>query len=327
MWSSSESDSDEEDSNGAAIVVRRHGSSTAAVARALVRVRFLQEERQSLQQRLQVRLAQTYIVAKTMRITLLTIHLPDLTSPSIDPWQMLFILSGGYKLRQAGRLSTDMKVSTQHPGFITLTVGSNGWLTCAGGGGGQAGARAEAARPAGAPGERRRREPGAPVADGHPGANKPLPYLRCLPERQRPWPSAVTWYETLPQIGTSLRETGAGACMCFVAGSQGVVTILHKEPVGAMLPRANREQNREQNRQPMLAAGLCGMNMGQMKCYSPAAQVVAMGSLGNVQSALAAEVEAMRARSAAQEDDYCDTIAELQAQVLRPGARKRKQFA
>ncbi len=42
-----------------------------------------------------------------------------------------------------------------------------------------------------------------------------------------------------------------------------------------------------------------------------------MGSLGNVQSALAAEVEAMRARSAAQEDDYCDTIAELQAQVLR----------
>jgi len=37
------------------MVVRRHGSSTAAVARALVRVRFLQEERQSLQQRLQVR--------------------------------------------------------------------------------------------------------------------------------------------------------------------------------------------------------------------------------------------------------------------------------
>ena len=41
-----------------------------------------------------------------------------------------------------------------------------------------------------------------------------------------------------------------------------------------------------------------------------------MGSLGDVQSALAAEVDAMRARSAAQEDDYCDTIAELQAQVL-----------
>ena len=47
------------------------------------------------------------------------------------------------------------------------------------------------------------------------------------------------------------------------------------------------------------------------------AQVVEMGSLGDVQSALAAEVEAMRARSAAQEDDYCDTVAELQTQVLR----------
>ena len=36
-------------------MLRRHGSSTAAVARALVRVRFLHEERESLQQRLQVR--------------------------------------------------------------------------------------------------------------------------------------------------------------------------------------------------------------------------------------------------------------------------------
>ena len=47
----------------------------------------------------------------------------------------------------------------------------------------------------------------------------------------------------------------------------------------------------------------------------PAVQVVEMGSLGNVQSALAVEVENMRARTAAQEDDYCETIAELQAQV------------
>ena len=44
-------------------------------------------------------------------------------------------------------------------------------------------------------------------------------------------------------------------------------------------------------------------------------QVVEMGSLGDVQSALAAEVKQMRARSAAQEDEFCDTIAELQAQV------------
>ncbi len=57
IWSSSDSDSDDEDGAGAtALVLRRHGSSTAAVARALVRVRFLHEERESLQQRLQVRL-------------------------------------------------------------------------------------------------------------------------------------------------------------------------------------------------------------------------------------------------------------------------------
>ena len=54
-WSSSDSDSDEEPGGeGAALTLRCHGSSTAAVARALVRVRFLHEERQSLQQRLQV---------------------------------------------------------------------------------------------------------------------------------------------------------------------------------------------------------------------------------------------------------------------------------
>ena len=58
VWSSSDSDSDEEEGhNSTAMVVRRHGSSTAAVARALMRVRFLQGERQSLQQRLQVRYA------------------------------------------------------------------------------------------------------------------------------------------------------------------------------------------------------------------------------------------------------------------------------
>ena len=56
-WSTSDSDSDEEaDGESAALVLRRHGSSPAAVARALVRVRFLQEERQSLQHRLQARL-------------------------------------------------------------------------------------------------------------------------------------------------------------------------------------------------------------------------------------------------------------------------------
>ena len=56
VWSSSESDSDaEEEAGAAALVLRRHGSLTAAVARALVRVRFLHEERESLQQRLQVR--------------------------------------------------------------------------------------------------------------------------------------------------------------------------------------------------------------------------------------------------------------------------------
>ena len=45
------------------------------------------------------------------------------------------------------------------------------------------------------------------------------------------------------------------------------------------------------------------------------AQVVEMGSLGDVQSALAAQVEEMRTRTAAQEDGYCATIAELQEQV------------
>jgi phage host-nuclease inhibitor protein Gam len=45
------------------------------------------------------------------------------------------------------------------------------------------------------------------------------------------------------------------------------------------------------------------------------AQVVEMGSLGDVQSTLAAQVEEMRARTAAQEDGYCATIADLQEQV------------
>ena len=49
--------------------------------------------------------------------------------------------------------------------------------------------------------------------------------------------------------------------------------------------------------------------------YFGAAQIIEMGSLGDVQSALAAHVEDMRMRTAAQEDNYCATIAELQEQV------------